>query len=482
MVNIRIKNPNTGDIVEVNNNNLQVTNPYKRNDGYSGFLNISSLIDDGSVSKHPKSRAFEATEDYRLRVGVDNILFSETFASTTLNTSIWTAATTTMTAVIVNGWMVLNSGSSAAATVDARLQTWRYFPVIGSFGTYIDMAIIISAYPIVNNVTEWGVGICTARSLPTDGVFFRINSQAELRCVLCFNSNEIMSEPLDFDTFIKPGYTRHYRIVMEEDGATFWIDGKRVAVLYSQFGTPSVTSSSSLPLFARTYNTTVTAVAQQIKIGHAVVSIADTQFGKQWGHALCGFGQMCYQGASGMTVGQTAQLAISANPAAATATATTAALGAGLGGVFLANITGLAVTTDYIISSFLVPAGSATAQGKTLYVTGVRFYCANAGAANAAAILSWVVGLNFGNTGVSQATAEAAATKKVRKIHIGGQTLPASANIGDVATPAIMADFGAAPIVVQSGEFIQTFIRFTNYTSTTSQALWCYVTFTGYWE
>ena len=147
MAGFRIEGNTSGNVAEVDaDHNLNVVTPLDPT--LAGFVVLAAEADDGYVMGSRTIKALEATEDYRLRVGVDNILFSETFASTTLNTSIWTAATTTMTAVIVNGWMVLNSGSSAAATVDARLQTWRYFPVIGSFGTYIDMAIIISALSI----------------------------------------------------------------------------------------------------------------------------------------------------------------------------------------------------------------------------------------------------------------------------------------------------------------------------------------------
>lgn len=483
MVIVRIKgNNNIADVnssnVCINTSTIGVDSEY---DGYTGFMAVSTAIDDGSIISPATNRAIELDNDYKLRAGFDNILFSETFASTTLNTSIWTAVTTTMTVVITGGWCVLNSGASAAATTNARLQTWRSFPVFGTFSLVTEILAAIAYTPVSGNVLEWGVGICSAATAPTDGAFFRITQTGDLVCVLNTGGIEVTSKVLDFQTLIGVASCKRFKITIEEDSANYWINGVKVANLNAQVGAPSISSCNALPVFIRNYNVTLATEPQQIKVGRITVSQADNNMSKPWSHILAGTGAMSYQGTTGMPVGQTAQLTISANPSAAAPTATTAAMGSGLGGVFICNISGLAVTTDYIISSYQNTAASATMPGRTLYITGVKFMSANAGAANAASIMSWIVGLNFGGTNVNQSTAEGAAAKIARRMFLGAQTLAASAAIGIPATPEISLTFPYAPIVIESGEYIQTFLRFTNYTTTTSQALWVYVTFTGYW-
>lgn len=476
MINIKIKDSITSNIADVSE-----TSALKIIPNNEGFMMCTSAIDLGESLGYSLTRDLEASNDYRLRIGYDNIMFNEVFASTTLNTSVWTTPATTMTAVIAAGWMVLNSGNSIATTVNVHLRSYKCFPMIGSFGTYLDAKVLLVQRPVTNNVIEIGLGIASGATAPTDGAFFRINAQGEFRCVVVYNSVEAQSPPIDFN-LIGTGVARHFRMNIEEDTVNFWIDDVKVAEIQRHKAAASITNSNAAPFFARIYNLTAVSVAQQLKIGQVSISMADANFGKPWSHVMSGTGLMCYQGASGMTVGQTAQLAITANPTAAAPTTTTAALGSGLGGVFLANITGLAITTDYIISSYQVVADTATVPGRNLYITGIKFNAVNAGAANAAAIMSWVVGMNFGLTAVSEATTESATTKAPRRVYLGAQTLPASAAIGIPASPEIVVDFSYAPITVQQGQFVQTFLRFTNYTSTTSQALWCYVTFIGYWE
>jgi len=483
MAGLRIEGNISGNIAEVDaNNNLNVVTPIIETQ--AGFVTLSSEVDAGSITGVRVVKALEATEDYRLRVGVDTLLFSETFSSTTLNTSVWTAPVNgAMTVVITGGWCVLNSSASTANPTDSRLQTWRYFPIFGTCGTYYEMVCSITQLPQIYNTTEWGAGIAAGTSAPTDGAFFRIASDQTFKCVLSYGGSETYSGPLSFANLIGVNKSRHFVVTITDTVIDYWIDDIKVATLPKPVTNPYTVASSSLPVFVRTYNTIGSPVlAQQIKVGQITVSLADSLTTKPWSHIMAGAGAMAYQGTTGAAVGQTAQLVISTNPGAAAPTATTAGLGAGLGGVFLANITGLAVTTDYIISSYLNPLGTATAPGRTLYITGVKFDAVNMGAVNITTPLTWLVGIHAGSTNVNPVTAESATAKASRRIPIGVQTVAVNAAIGVPGTPNISADFSQSPIIIQQGEYVQTFIRFITYTSTTSQALWCYVTFIGYWE
>ncbi len=451
-----------------------------------GFTALAAEHDDGLITGERGIRALETTEDYRLRVGVDTLLFNEYFAlgaATTPNTSIWTYPNGTATIVVGSGWCTLNSGNSTTTAHHAQIRTWRCFPIYGTYGVACEMLVQFPQAPVVNNAIEWGFGLAATTAVPTDGAFFRFNLTGEFRCVINYNGTENQSDPLDFSTLIGTNTTVHTIVILGEDAAEFWINDQLVARLPRPQSAPAVVSSNNLPVFARFYNSGVPSVAQQIKIGMVNVSLLDMNANKVWSHALCGAGLMAYQTQAGTAAGQTAQWANSANPTAATITNTTAALGSGLGGIFLANVGGvsLALDADYIIQSYQVPAGTSLIPGKALYVTGIKVNAVNMGAANAAVPMTFASCINFGHTSVGLNTTETAIAKAPRRMPLGVHTLPASSAVGTPVNEAVMQF--QSPIVVNPGEFVATSIRFISGTLTTgSQALWFYITFDGYFE
>ena len=473
------------NVANVTNDTLHI-NPTLTDDN-AGFGCITTVADMGTETGIKLNRAAEASEDFRLRIGVDTVFFNEQFSSTTINTSVWGTVSSTMTAAAqAQGLCVINSASSVATGNYCQLKSWRTFPVLGTFGIYYEANIQIMNPPVPNQKIEWGAMLAATNAVPTDGAFFRLNEIGNFFAVLNYNGIEVTSEPLDFSGLVGEVLTHNYRIAIYDDAAKFWIDDVKVARLIRQKDAPSIVLCSSLPFAARVCNTAALMGVNQLRFGHVIVGMRDHALSKPWSHMSSGMGMMSYQGASGQTVGTTSQLAIAANPTAAGPTATTAACVAtatlGLGGIFLANITSLAATTDYIIQSHQVAAGSNVLPGRNLFITGVQFQAVNMGAANAATLMSWEVGLNFGGTNVNQSTGESVTAKLARRFPLGAQSLAASAAIGIPASPSISLDLRYSPIIIQQGEFVQLFIRFINYTSTASQALWCYAHFSGYWE
>ena len=491
MTNLRLMGNTSNNFTEVINNRvcinpLYTTNAQDTGGNHAGWTTLSSQLDGGSITGTFFDTKLQISELHRLRMGCDTILLAENFAATAaLNTSIWSTPTSTMTVVLGDGFLTLNGTAVATASKYATLQSWRMFPIFKNFATYIDMTLVIVNTPVSNSVVEWGVGFQSTNAAPTDGAFFRINANGHLYCVLNFNGVEIISNALPF-SLINENITHHYLIATENDICTFWIDDIMVASLNQQLAVANTTLSCNLPVFVRNYTTasTTITVAQQVKVGLIQVSTNDMQINKCWSHVMAGSGAMAYQGTTGMTVGQTAQYAISAAPSNFTPTTTTTPAGStGFGGTYNPTINGLAVTTDYVIASYQITAGTSVIPGKTLYVTGFKFDALNAGATNGAALLGWIIGINFGCTNLNESgTAESATTKAVRRIYAGAQTLAAAAVIGTQASPTINLSFSYAPIAVQQGEYIQVFLRFTTYASTTSQTLNTFVTFTGYWE
>ena len=391
----------SGNIANVNSdNNLTVALPLDETE--AGYGKILSEVDAGDYLGTRNIRRLKTSRDFRLRTGFDTILFNEYFSNTILNTSVWTAPVTTSTVVCANGFVTLNDNASVASAAVARLTSYRTFPVIGPYGVYFEIVAKFNSIPIINNVTEWGAGICTGTSAPTDGVFFRLTATGELKAIMNYNGTEVMSPPLDFETLIGINTTHVFVITATDGEVKYWIDDILVAVIDTISGAAFSTSSGSLPLFARTYNVTAVSIAQKISIGQVSVTFADIVTNKPIGHNYSSDGSMAYEYPSnwGSSIGQTAQFAVSANPTAATPTQTTAALGSGLGGVFLANVGGvnLNATDGYVICSYQVPKATKKIPGQTLYITGIKFDVKNEGATNAANPLTWQVIAAYGKS------------------------------------------------------------------------------------
>jgi hypothetical protein len=210
----------------------------------------------------------------------------------------------------------------------------------------------------------------------------------------------------------------------------------------------------------RNYNVTLGG----LQVSDSLSTIANRQYGS-------------YQGLSGGTMGSLANYANNANPTAAVPTNTTAALGVGLGGQFWETYS-LALTTDGIICSYQVPAGTVSVPGKRLKISGVWIDAAvQTVLAGGPAIAQYA--LAFGHTAVSLATAEAAATKAPRRIPLGMQliTLNQAVNTGFTR---IYQQF-ANPIYVNPGEFVAIIKKYVG-TVGTSGVISHVIGFDAGWE
>jgi hypothetical protein len=479
----------TANIQNVDSNfNAQVNLPYTLPAGTdqgggtsaAGFAAALSEVDSGSVTGTRNVKAFEASADYRERVGLDSIVFNEVFPSAAINSAIWTAPVTTMTLTSAGGFATLNAGLSTASAAVARLSSYRHFPIYMAYETYCELDVQFSQVPTANNVCEWGLGIATGTAAPTDGAFFRINASGEFRCVINNNGTEIQSDTLNFATLVSTGVTKDFVIAAFERSVKFWINNVLVAEVDRGNSASSTTHSNLLPILVRCYNSGVTSVAQTMKVGAAQVSFGDQATNKPWGHVIAGAGGSSSQGQTGGTMGSTALYTNSlAAGAGAAATNTTAALGSGLGGQFTVTPT-LAVPTDGIISSFQVPVGTAALAGKTLYITGVKIQGMVTAALTGGPVY-YAYSLAYGHTAVSLATSEAATTKAARRIPLGFETYVVTAAAGTLGSQnGVVMNFDT-PIVVQQGEFIQVVAKNMG-TVTTVGTITILVAFNGYFE
>lgn len=481
MSGFRIEGSVTGNLAEVTNaNEIKVITPLTS--AGSGYASMTSVSDAGGVTGNRYTIDPECSSDYKQRVALDTFLMNEFFPGTVLNSNIWTSVLTTMTTTVANGFVTLNAGLSTAGSAVARLQSYRCFPVYGAVKTYFETTMQFAQLPVANNVCEWGLGFSATTVAPTDGAFFRLNQLGEFRCVVVNNSVELQSDTLDFSMLVSNNVTTNFIIALGTSAVHFWINDVLVHVGALGTGGSNTVSSCNLPINFRNYNFGVTASAQVMKVANVNITFADNNYTKGFPHQMSGSGASSYQTQTGAaTHGQTSVWANGANPVAAAPTATTAALGSGLGGIFIANINALAVTTDFIIQSYQVPLGTAVIPGKSLYITGVKVSGVNTVAANGAALTTWAMALAYGHNAVSLATTETVTSKTPRRIPLGVQSLGNAAPIGSVVAPDLLYSF-VTPVCVQPGEFVQTILRFIVNTSVATQAINFYITFEGYFE
>ncbi len=331
MPGFRIEGDISGNVAEVNTNK-ELLVALTQTDVNAGYVIMMGEPDAGAITGERLVRALDLTNDYRLRVGLDTLLFNEWFPGTGLNFGIWTTVVATMTTTVVGGFVNLNAGLSVAASAVSRVNSYRSFPIFGTFGVFVEFLIQFTQLPVANNVCEWGLGIASAITPPTDGCYFRLNASSEFRCVVNFNGTENQSEPIDFATICGNNKTNHYIVNIGEDVAEFWINDVIAATIPRPTGQAAMTASNNLPILMRNYNNASGAsVAQVMKCGMVNVTLADMNASKLWTHVICGGGGGSYQTQTGATTASSAQNLNSANPAAAAITNTTAALGSGVG-------------------------------------------------------------------------------------------------------------------------------------------------------
>jgi hypothetical protein len=465
----------SGNLAEVSGTNLNVNTPDQLS---AGFVNLSAESDPGSVTLSRRVIQLEASDDFRLRTGMDQTFFNEYFPGTTLNNNLWNQVNLTMANSVAGGFNTLNSGLSVASGGYSFLKTWRHFPVYMSFPTYCEIDLQYTALT-VGNVMEWGLGLAATNAAPTDGAFFRYTATGEFRAVL--NTNGTEQQSADLVNVLPPvGVIKDYLIVLSEKSAEFWINDILVAVIDRANSAAATTSSMNLPVFIRTYNSSATALANTVKVGYVNVSLGDMATNRKWEHVMAGSGGMAYQQQSGAAAATTtAFLANSlAAGAGAAMTNTTAALGSGLGGQFSALPT-LGQGIDGIVSSYQVPTGTAAFPGKSLYITGVRVQGAVTTSLTGGPVL-YAYSLAFGHTGVSLQNAETIGTSKsARRVSLGYETFPVTSIAGVIGGGVYMA-FNS-PICVQPGEFIQLVAKNLG-TVTSAGVITFQVSFDGFME
>lgn len=471
----KIVGSTSGNVVEVDaNNNLNVVTPTTASQ--AGFVTLAGEM---GAATDPAGRVvfpLRTSRTGRLVVGVDQLMFSLTFEGTVIPQGHIQQNLTTMTATQTGGMLVLNNGNNTVSGSAANIRTYRTFPVNqGNFPTVCRMEIRHINQASTGVVSEFGFGLATSTTAPTDGVFFRSNAAGVLKGVVCYNSTETATASLTYPT---DNVSNQYTVIVHNEAVFFYINEQLVGTLSIPNTQANATSASNLPMFARVYNSGTAAPARRIEIGQLICSSGDNATNKPWSHVMAGMGSNAVQVQPGTASGQTANYANSVAPVSATLS-NIAASYATLGGQF--QFAALATNeTDWVLFGYQNPAGTATLPGKTLYITGVTISMVNTGAANAATATTFFWALGVGATAASLATADGAATVASRRFPLGVQSLTSSAAIG-FTPPDIIRSF-QTPFAVPAGCFVNIILKQLNGAATASQVIRGMVAVEGYFE
>lgn len=470
---------NSTGIANVDSNfNLNVVTPTAMTQ--AGFVVLAGRNDDGTVVAGGRTNRVYVTEGNRLAIAPNNLLWDDTFNATAQNTSKYKTNVTTQTVTFVNGYAILNGSNITTINTNSILQSYRTFPLFAKAELRINFAALLSSVPQNNSTTEFGLfTFASNTAAPSDGVFFRYNSSAELRGVISFAGVETQTAAM---TAPSVSVNHDYVIVCQTNTVLFYIDDilhGKILLATDAPGQGQPMMAAAMPISARHIIAgSAPAVATQLRISDIFVSLNGPDMCRPWSEAKSGFGHMGYQGQNGGTLGTTALYTNSLAAGAGVAmTNTTAALGSGFGGQFATQPT-LAAGTDGIICSYQVSSGSTTQTARNLIIKGVKIAGGVTTALTGGPVL-YAYSLAFGHTAVSMATAEAATTKAPRRIALGYETFAATAAAGTISVgPSFQF---SSPVVVAPGEFVAVCAKNLG-TVTSAGVITFQITFDAYWE
>ena len=491
---------NSSNLANVNSlQELSVTTPVTGLTA-AGFVQMSTESDLGDSTGYRSVLALDASDDYRVRVGVDQTLFTATFEGTVVLTTQWVNTSSIASSTQVSGFFTGNSGGTSTANGYIFLRTWRQFPTFGTYPMYLDMWIREGNYDATNAISEFGFLYLVTQPTqqPLDGIYFRRTSGGELHGVITANGFDTENIVIPTENvpsrdgvgLYNPAKTNHFLITIHNDVVRFWINDVLVGEILCPASHSNNTGSSNLPVGFRVLNTNTASAGRQLSVGLVSVSSGDQNTNKPWSHAMSGSGGGSYQTQQGSAVGPTVVRGInsSGHPTSGTGriaglwgTATSTPALNSLGGLWTSPaISTITTEADYPIFAYLNPAGTATLPGKTLYVTGIRIGDTSVAtvAATNPIFLSYIVMAEASSATTS--TADAATTTSGKSTVIGGHGFGASDPVGTMK-PGFTMDFNS-PLVVPAGKYLTVVVRLFGTVTSNTLVVTGSVAVNGYFE
>lgn len=469
--------------------NVQVTTPGVNSTGVAfggGSANGQAMFsenDAGSVTLARSVSSPKTSQDRRIRVGQDTILFNDTFNALTQNTNNWNYIFATLTAS-QPGAGTLNFGTvqGTAVTHGAIMKTFQHFPLVGTAPLILDIDFGQFNSALIAN-EEWRCGLgnpATAGTAPTDGVWLKLTTSG-LFLEEVYNGSTTSSASLATLASFTVGTQFEMQLIVGERLLSLWRNDILLGSLTRAAADGQPFIQASLPLFMQKLCTGTVSNTNTMRVGDITVAISDIDASKPYFHQLAGMGQAGNIGQNGNTQGKTSLWANNTAPTAVALTNTTAAF-TGLGGI-VAVLPTLAANSDGKLITFQNPAPTINITGRNLYVTGVKIQ----GAVSVIFVggpVTYAYALAYGHTATSLATAETASfatqtTHSPRIMPLGIETYAVTAAVG-TAGAGVYVTFDT-PIVVRPGEFVDVIARNIGVVTTTG-AVTSIVAVDSYWE
>lgn len=440
-----------------------------------------SQNDDGTATGTPYAKSPETSSDYRLRVGMDTILLTDTFNASAQNTNLWSYSFATMTATLPGtGFLQFGTVQGTTSAHGCFIRSFQYFPLVGTAPLAVEFTGTVAVASLVagENFIA-GLGLPgAANTAPTDGVWFKMTN-AGLIGELSYNGVATQTGVFNYTPVLNQ--FSKFVMVVGEDEVEFWVDD----VLLGEIAVPNANGqpfmTGSLPVFMQRFNSSNVSNTAVIKVSDVTVSLLDVQASKPWSHQLGGMGQHALFGQNGHTQGKTTLWANNTAPTAAALTNTTAAF-TGLGGI-VAVLPTLAANSDGKMMTYQNPVPSINITGRNLYITRVTLKGA-VSVVLAGGPVIYAFALAVGHTSTSLATTETASfanntTHAPRIMPLGMESYAATAAVGTIGT-GVDLNFDT-PICVRPGEFVDIVARNIG-TVTTTGAITFAISIGGYWE
>ena len=463
--------------------NLQVALPDATTPSRVGGVRMFSENDAGALTGTPYLKSPETSSDFRLRVGMDTIIFDDTFNGLTQNTTKWAYAAATLTATMPGaGTRNVGTVQGTAVTHGAFMRTFQYMPLFGAAGIAVEFHVgQFTSDLVANEVFLAGMGnVSVAGTEPTDGTWLQITSGG-LIGVIRYNGTTTQTGVMALLSTLNLGSIYHIAIVVGNSEVEFWKDDELLGELTIPLSTAQPFLQGALPVFFQKLCTGTVANTNTMRLSDVTVSHIDILTNKDWGVARALAGKSGFVGQNGHTQGKTALWTNNAAPTAVAVTNTTAAF-TGLGGI-AAVLPTLAAASDGIVFSYQNPAPTINITGRNLVIRGVKVQGAvSVILAGGPVIYAYAVA--FGHTAVSLATAETASfatatTHAPRIAPLGIESYAATAAVGTLGAGAFVQF--ANPIVVRPGEFVALLARNIGVVTTTG-AITIVAAFDSYWE
>lgn len=460
-----------GELQQDANGNAMVNLPRTR--AQAGYGALLTEVHDGASGAARKMRNLIASQRFRMRAGLDSLVWDDNFNFSTTNTRKYNIGGTAMTGSQGGGSFTLNNGSSVATGTGYIIRTYSTFTVPSEGSLTITAAFSLALNPQTNNEINIGLFLPnTAITTPNDGIYMQVDNTGSLRLVANFAGSIISSAAAGAFT-LSSGVTYMMRLVINREFVELWINDILYAELQRVVVSPSAGSLSATAagfLGAQLRNTSTTAGAQKLNIYSWSVHMNDYEFGKSFSDLAADRLDHALSATDGQTVAMLTGITNSAAEASATLSNVSAGY-AKLGGNWqFAAVAGS--ETDYALFAYLVPAFNAsTLPARSLVIKGIEIDAFNMGAAVATTptLLSWYLGI--GSTAISLATTDTGTTRAPHRFALGSQSFPVGSAIGARADRAISVNFSAAPLVVDSNSYVHIILRIPVGTATASQII-----------